>query len=80
MPKGFPAIKMAISVDQKVHAKVLRAATRDGLSVSAWMTDAARKVLRIQDGLDAVAEWEAEHGAFTAVELSSARIGRTDHG
>jgi hypothetical protein len=30
---------------------------------SAWMTSAARRALRVRDGLAAVAEWEAEHGA-----------------
>ena len=46
--------------------------------MSAWMTDAARLALKVRDGLAAVAEWEAEHGAFTADELAAARrrIGR----
>ena len=43
------------------------------MSVSAWMTEAARRALRIRDGLAAVAEWEREHGAFTDEELRSAR-------
>jgi hypothetical protein len=41
--------------------------------VSAWMTTAARRALRIRDELAAVAEWEAEHGALTAAELEAAR-------
>jgi hypothetical protein len=73
MPRGSPAVKLAITVDPDVHAKVLRAARRDHVSVSAWMTDAARRLLRIQDGLEAVAEWEAQHGRFTAQELDEAR-------
>jgi hypothetical protein len=73
MPRGSPAAKLAISVDRKVHAKVLKAAHADGVSVSAWMTDAARRALLIRDGLAAVAEWEAEHGALTAQELEAAR-------
>lgn len=36
------------------------------------MTDAARRALLIEDGLAAVAEWEAEHGAFTEAELAAA--------
>jgi len=70
---GSPAIKLAITVDRDVHAKVVRAAAREHKSVSAWMTDAARRALLVRDGLAAVAEWEAEHGAFTEVELSDAR-------
>ena len=73
MPRGTPAFKLAISVDQDVHAKVLRAAKEDHLSVSAWMTNAARRVIAIREGLSAIAEWEAEHGAFSDQELEAAR-------
>jgi len=81
MPRGSPAIKLAITVDQDVHEGVLRAANEEHVSVSAWMTAAARRSLRIKDGLAAVAEWEAQHGAFTAVELAQARQRvRLEHG
>jgi len=73
MPRGSPAIKLAISVDRNVHAKVLAAAGAEGVSVSAWMTAAARRALLIRDGLAAVAEWEVEHGALMAEELEAAR-------
>lgn len=73
VPRGNPAAKLAISVDADVHAKVLRAADAEGVSVSAWMTAAARRALKIQEGLVAVAEWEAEHGALTSHELEAAR-------
>ena len=73
MPRGNPAVKLAITVDRDVHAKVVRAATDDKMSVSAWLTTAARQSLRIRDGLAAVAEWEAEHGALTDRELEQAR-------
>jgi len=36
------------------------------------MTDAAGRALLVRDGLQAVAEWEAEQGAFTEVELAAA--------
>ncbi len=73
MPRGRPSPKLAISVDPDVHEEVLAAAAADGVSVSAWMTDAARRALRIRGGLAAVAEWEREHGAFTEGELDAAR-------
>lgn len=73
MPRGAPATKLAISVDRDVHARVVRAAREDKVSVSAWMTEAARRSLRLRDGLVAVAEWEARRGAFTAGELDAAR-------
>ena len=73
MPRGNPSPKLAITVDPDVHGRVLAAAADDGVSVSAWMTEAARRVLLIRDGLRGVAEWEDEHGALTAAELDDAR-------
>jgi hypothetical protein len=73
MPRGSPAPKLAITVDPDVHAKVIRAAKAEGTSVSAWMTEAARRSLLVRDGLAAVAEWEAEHGKLTSAELDAAR-------
>jgi hypothetical protein len=64
---------MAISMDREVHAKILRAVSAGGGSVSAWMTEAARNLLRVSEGLKAVAEWEAEHGTLTSAELEAAR-------
>ncbi len=51
----------------------MAAAEAEGVSVSAWMTAAAKHALKLRDGLAAVAEWEAEHGAFTEEELDAAR-------
>jgi hypothetical protein len=73
MPRGNPSPKLAITVDPDVHARVVAAAAADGVSVSAWMTAAARRVLLLRDGLAAVAEWEAEQGPLTAQELAAAR-------
>jgi hypothetical protein len=66
-------VKLAVTVDADVHAKVLDAAKAEGKSVSAWLTAAARRALLVRDGLAAVAEWEAEHGALTRAELEAAR-------
>jgi hypothetical protein len=65
---------MAITVDQDVHAKILRAAKAEQTSVSAWMTAAARHVLALRQGLAEVSAWEAEHGELTARELKAARL------
>lgn len=73
MPRGKPSPKLAITVDADVHDRVLDAAAAEGMSVSAWMTKAARKALLVRDGLAAVAEWEVEHGALTESELAAAR-------
>ncbi len=51
---------------------MIAAAEEENVSVSAWMTEAARRSLMIRDGLDAVREWEAEHGAFSEAERAAA--------
>jgi DNA-binding IclR family transcriptional regulator len=73
MPRGKPSPKLAITVDAEVHQKVVEAAAAAGVSVSAWMTSAARQALLVRDGLAAVVEWEREHGALTEDELAEAR-------
>jgi hypothetical protein len=73
MPRGRPSPKLAITVDPDVHGQVLAAAAAQGMSISAWMTDAARRALRREEGLAAVAEWEAQHGQLTAKEMEEAR-------
>jgi hypothetical protein len=73
MPRGAPSPKLAITVDPDVHRGIVAAAAEDGVSVSAWLTEAARHALKVRDGLAAVAEWEAEHGSFTESELAAAR-------
>ncbi len=82
MPRGNPSPKVAITVDPDVYSQVIAAAEADGMSVSAWMTAAARRELRLRDGLAAVAEWEAEQGVLTAEELAAARrrvrLGRSE--
>ncbi len=73
MPRGNPSPKLAITVDPVVHEGVVAAAAEAGMSVSAWMTEAARRALLVRDGLAAVAEWEAEHGSLSDAELDAAR-------
>lgn len=73
MPRGRPSPKLAITVDPDVHEQVIAAAAQDRMSVSAWMTAAARRALLVRDGLVAVAEWEREHGALTPNERRAAR-------
>jgi hypothetical protein len=73
VPRGRPSPKLAITVDPDVHAQVVAAAAAEGLSVSAWMTGAARRALVVRDGLRAVAEWERDHGTLTDAEMEEAR-------
>ena len=73
MPRGNPSPKLAITIDPDIHANILAAAARDGVSVSAWMTVAAREALQRRAGLAAVARWEKQHGRFTTEEMNAAR-------
>jgi hypothetical protein len=73
MPRGNPSPKLAITVDPDVYKDVLAAASREGMSVSAWMTIAAREALQRRAGLAAIAQWERQHGRLTAEEMNEAR-------
>ena len=73
MPRGNPSPKLAITVDPDVHERVVSAAALDGVSVSAWMTEAARRALVVRDGLEAIGEWERLHGSLTPQEMAMAR-------
>ncbi|MGH9112636.1 MAG: hypothetical protein ACRDZN_10140 [Acidimicrobiales bacterium] len=63
--------KRSISLDDQVAAAVERAAEEDGVSVSAWLSAAARHQLRIREGLRGVKEWEADVGALSRDELAA---------
>jgi hypothetical protein len=73
MPRGNPSPKLAITIDPDIHQNILVAAARDRVSVSAWMTTAAREALLRRAGLAAVARWEKQHGRFTTEEMNEAR-------
>jgi hypothetical protein len=64
--------KLSIALDERVAEAAAASAERHGLSLSAWLNRAAANALAIEDGLAAVAEWEPEHGAFTAEEIAAA--------
>jgi hypothetical protein len=51
----------------------MAAAARDKVSVSAWMTVAAREALQRRAGLAGVAKWEKQHGTLAAAEMKRAR-------
>ena len=73
VPRGTPSPKLPITVDPDVHKRVLAVSAQDGVSVSAWMTNAARQALLVRDGLAAVAEWESKNGALSDDEMQAAR-------
>ncbi len=65
--------KMSISMDPQLGDDIRAAAARAGMSVSAWLADAASARLRRQALADLLTDWQADHGAITPEELAKAR-------
>ncbi|MBU6244082.1 MAG: hypothetical protein KGP12_02590 [Actinomycetales bacterium] len=65
-------VKKSVSVPSELDAAIRAAAERSGMTYSGWLAHAAQRALRIEAGLAAVAEYEAEHGPFTAREQADA--------
>lgn len=61
--------KLSVALDEDTAARAIDAAESHGISMSAWLNAAAQRALRIEAGLDAVREWEDEHGHLTSDEL-----------
>ena len=64
--------KRSISIPPELAAEIAAAAAAAGMSYSAWLAQAARKEFTVRAGLEAVGEYEAEHGAFTPAEIADA--------
>ncbi len=64
--------KRSISMPPALDAEIETAATQEGVSYSAWLAAVARKEFTIRTGLDAVGQFEQEHGAFSSDELAEA--------
>ena len=62
--------KLSVSLDESVAERAASAAASHGVSLSAWLNAAAERAIRIEDGLAAVREWEAEHGELSVEELA----------
>lgn len=74
------ATKLSIALEGPVAQAARRSAERRGISLSAWLNEASRSALRIEEGRAAVAEWEAEFGPLSAEELAAADAVLTAHG
>jgi hypothetical protein len=83
----MPVQKVSVSLDEQVLSGARQAAERRGMSLSAWLNDVSERALEtevsLEDGLAAVAEWEAESGPPSAevvadvkAVLDAAGIGR----
>ena len=64
---------MSISMDPRLGDEVRVAAERAGVSVSAWLAQAAVVRLRKQALVEFLSDWQTRHGRITAAELTKAR-------
>jgi hypothetical protein len=64
--------KRSISIPPELDAEIAAAAAAAGLSYSAWVAQTARKEFTIRAGLEAVSQYEAEHGPFSPAERAEA--------
>ena len=64
--------KRSISLPPELDAEIAAAAQNAGVSYSAWVAQAARKEFTIRAGLEAVSQYESEHGPFTSGEIAEA--------
>ncbi|MBO0867677.1 MAG: hypothetical protein J2P15_03850 [Micromonosporaceae bacterium] len=65
--------KLSITLPGDLADDVERMARDRGMAVSAWLAEAADEARRHQAALAAIADYEAEFGAFTDAELAAAR-------
>ena len=67
------AERITISLDKQLAEALRQAAAEDAVNVSAWVADSLQDSLKSRGMTAVIADWEAEHGAFTEAELDEAR-------
>ena len=60
-----------MALDDEVADAVVLAAAEDHVSVSAWLSEAARQRLRIRQGLRGIAAWESKTGKLSRKEIAA---------
>jgi hypothetical protein len=65
--------KVTITLSEELVEALGAAASEDGVPLSRLVASAAERELRRRLGQHLLAEWQAEHGAFTPEELAAAR-------
>jgi len=66
--------KRSVSLDDSVAARVERAALDEGVSFTAWLTNAAEHSLLIREGIQGVTDWETEAGPLSPEELAAGEV------
>ncbi|WP_229399245.1 ribbon-helix-helix domain-containing protein [Micromonospora okii] len=67
------AKKVTVTLPEELVEALGAAAREDGVPLSRLVANAAESELRRRVGRRLVAEWQAEHGAFTVEEIAAAR-------
>jgi hypothetical protein len=67
-------VKRSVSIDSEVAAAADEAAAADGVSFSAWLSEAAERRLQVREGLRGVSDWEANAGALSPEELAAGEV------
>jgi hypothetical protein len=65
--------KRSISLPPDLALAVDNAARAEGTTFSAWLAQTAAHRLKLEPGLQAIAEWELENGPLTPAELAAGR-------
>jgi metal-responsive CopG/Arc/MetJ family transcriptional regulator len=65
--------KVTITLPEELVEALGAAAREDGVPLSRLVASAAESELRRRVGRRLVADWQAEHGAFTVEEIAAAR-------
>lgn len=65
--------KVTVTLPENLVEALGEAAREDGVPLSRLVASAAENELRRRVGRRLVADWQAEHGAFTVEELAAAR-------
>jgi cytosine/adenosine deaminase-related metal-dependent hydrolase len=72
MVRAVVTKKITITLPEEYLEQAKQLAEEAGLPLSTWIAQTVEHETRIQAGLAAMREWEAEHGAFTEEELAQA--------
>jgi hypothetical protein len=64
--------KRSVSIPPDLDAQIEAAAAEAGMTYSAWLAATARNEFTIRAGLEAVAEFERQHGRFSPEEVAEA--------
>lgn len=74
--------KVTITIPEEILAEASVLAEKAGLPFSTWLAQTVAHAVRIERGLAAMQEWEAEHGAFTDEEVAwaDAQIAQAEAG